>query len=309
MKVATAPVTWGVWEATIDRDDLPPADALLATMRDVGYSRLELGPPGYFGAEPEAAARRLRDAGMTLVGAFAPLHLDDAAAFEADQRELTATIATLACFADDDPLVVLADAGSPERIRAAGKPEELRATALRGDALRHAAARLASAAERCRAESLQPCFHHHAESYFEAPEEVDALLAQLAGEPLGLCFDTGHALIGGGDPVELMRAWAPRISHLHLKDVEPGLVARLRAGEVGIEAAWEAGLFCPLGEGSVDFGALFALPEMRAFTGLAVIEQDRVAVTATELADIARVEAANLAFLRDAAAGAGLALR
>lgn len=272
-------------------------DRLLAAMRECGHTRLELGPAGYFGPTPELAARRLREAEMTMVGAFVPLRLADPDATAADDLVLDEVLETLACFADDEPLVILADAGSPERVLAAGKPERLRETGLDGAALRTAAERLTRVAESCRDRGLGATFHHHAESYFESPAEVDALLDQLDAQLLGLCFDTGHALIGGGDPLEQMRAWGERITHLHLKDVDPTLLAELRAGDVGIEEAWERGMFCPLGAGAVDFDGLFASPELRAFHGIAVLEQDRVAVTQDELADVARVEAANLAYV------------
>ena len=37
LRLATAPVTWGVWERTVERDDLvPPAD-LLAAATSLGY--------------------------------------------------------------------------------------------------------------------------------------------------------------------------------------------------------------------------------------------------------------------------------
>ena len=35
--IAAAPVTWGVWERTVDRDDLVPPDALLESVRSLGF--------------------------------------------------------------------------------------------------------------------------------------------------------------------------------------------------------------------------------------------------------------------------------
>jgi inosose dehydratase len=306
MQLATAPVSWGVWEATIDRADLVAPERLIAALRDTGYSRLELGPPGYFGATPDAAAHRLHEADLTLVGAFVPLRLTDADGFREDQELLASTLATLARFADDNPMVLLADAGSPERVRAAGQAQELRRTALENEPLRQAADRLVRAAESCRDAGLRASFHHHAESYFEAPDEVERLLDMTDVDLLGVCFDTGHGLIGGGDPLELMRAWAPRITHIHLKDVDPTHLDRLRAGRTDMESAWEEGLFCPFGNGAVDFPGLFGLPEMQAFGGVVVLEQDRVAVTADDLSEVAATEAANLDYIVRTATAAGV---
>ena len=51
--------------------------------------------------------------------------------------------------------------------------------------------------------------------YIEAPWEIERLL-ELSD--VGVCLDTGHLLLGGGDPVAAVRAWGERINHLHLKD-------------------------------------------------------------------------------------------
>ena len=46
-RLASAPVTWGVWERTTGRDDLVPPGLLLRTVAGLGYPGIELGPPGY----------------------------------------------------------------------------------------------------------------------------------------------------------------------------------------------------------------------------------------------------------------------
>jgi hypothetical protein len=45
-RLATAPVSWGIWEQTIDRSDLVPPERLLETVTGMGYRALESGPPG-----------------------------------------------------------------------------------------------------------------------------------------------------------------------------------------------------------------------------------------------------------------------
>src|SRR5439155_22966717 len=48
IRIATAPVSWGIWEQTIDRPDLIPAETFLRTIVEMGYTATETGPPGYF---------------------------------------------------------------------------------------------------------------------------------------------------------------------------------------------------------------------------------------------------------------------
>jgi len=78
VRVASAPVTWGVWEKTAGRDDLVPPELLLETMRGLGYVATELGPPGYF------SPQMLEEHDMALAGGFAPLRFEDDAGFRED---------------------------------------------------------------------------------------------------------------------------------------------------------------------------------------------------------------------------------
>ena len=291
--LAAAPVTWGVWERTVDRDDLVPPESLLDAVRELGFTAIELGPPGYFGADGASVREELGRFGLELVGAFVPLRLTaDELRFDEDLVELARTLAILA----DQPAAValLADAGTPELFAVAGRPAELHRTTLRGADLDAAARRLAQAAERCRDAGVTAALHPEVGSFVESPDEIETFLERVE---LGLCLDTGHTLIGGADPVALARKWADRIRHVHLKDVSSDQLARLRAGEVDVETAWEQGLFCPFGEGEVDLAGILA--ELRSYDGWLVVEQDRIAVRIEDVETVREAERRNLAFVRE----------
>jgi inosose dehydratase len=298
LRLASAPCTWGVWERTVDRDDLIPADRMLETVRDLGYRGIELGPPGYFGEDPDTVGELLRSYNLELVGAFAPLRIDDEEGFRHDLAFLDRTIEILAATGARG-LVVLAGAENDVRLAAAGRPEATHATGLQGDDFRRAAERIERAAARARNAGVAAAFHPHTATYIENPEEVAALLDATDPALVRLAFDTGHTVVGGGDPVELAQATRDRIAHLHLKDVGPAALARVRSGELSVEAAWGAGLFCPFGEGAVDFPGVLAA--LQGFDGWAVVEQDRVAVQLDDLGQIREVELRNLAALALAA--------
>jgi inosose dehydratase len=277
--LASAPVTWGVWEPTSGRDDRVPAHLLLRAIAGLGFTGIELGPPGYL------SANGLGDSGLELVGGFAPLHLDDEYAFTSDLTDWLDPIAAALVETGKQGPVVLADAGRTD------------GQILAGDRLGRALERISRAAERCRAQGVDAVFHHHAGTYVETPEEIAAL---MEGTDVPLCFDTGHAAVGGGDPLELARTYARRIEHLHVKDVDPVLLAGVRSGELAWEQAWREGIFCPLGDGMVDLRAVLALPELEDFEGWIVLEQDRVAVRADELSTVRDLEEANLRYVRTA---------
>ena len=292
LRLASAPCTWGVWERTVDRDDLIPPDLMLRTVQELGYRGIELGPPGYLGADADAVLRTLEPYGLELVGAFAPLRIADEDGFRDDLAFLDQTISILAATGARGP-VVLAGDENEIRLASAGRPDATRASALGADEFKRAAERIQHAAERARSAGVAAAFHPHTATYIESPDEVAAL---LEATDVSIAFDTGHTVVGGGDPVELAREARGRITHLHLKDVDQSVLARIRSQELTVEQAWESGLFCEFGTGAVDFPAV--LTALDGFAGWAVVEQDRVAVRVDDLPAVRAVEERNLALLK-----------
>jgi inosose dehydratase len=225
------------------------------------------------------------------VATFLPLRLDDRDGFAEDLAALDVTAEVLA--ATGEGLVILADQERPERTRVSGQPEQVRATMWSPETFDLAAEHLEIARARCAEQGLRASFHPHAATYVESPEEIDALLSRTPPE-LGLCLDTGHTVVGGGDPVEIVQRYADRLVHLHLKDVDGAVLDRLRAGEIDMDEAWQEGIFCPFGHGVVPLREFLALPAVRAMDGYAVLEQDRIAVTVDDLPAVQAVEAENL---------------
>lgn len=296
-RFASAPVTWGVWERTIERADLIPPLSMLETVEGLGYAGIELGPPGYFSTNAKDVGDVLVSFGLDLVGGFAPLHFADDDAYRADIPVwLDPIIEVLLATGQRGP-VVLADAETGERIAAAGQPAAQERTALSPDALAQAIERVNEAVDRCRSRGVGVVFHHHAATYFETSAEIAAL---LDGTDVGICFDTGHAVVGGVDPIELAKLCGNRIEHIHLKDVDEEFLRRVQRGELGLEQAWDLGLFCPFGEGVVDFDKVMSLPVIAEFDRWLVLEQDRVAVSVSDLDSVRAVEANNLALIRAA---------
>ena len=96
-----------------------------------------------------------------------------------------------------------------------------------------------------------------------------------------ICLDTGHLTLGGADPVDIAERRADRVGLVHLKDVRLDVAARLGAGDLGLMAAVQAGLFAPLGDGDVPVAEVIIALERHGYDGLYVLEQD-VAITGGE---------------------------
>src|SRR6516162_3252898 len=178
---------------------------MLDAVAALGYTGIELGPPGYFGSDAEAVAAVLEPFGLELVGAFAPLRIGDAEGFEEDLDFLVRTLEILAATGARGP-VVLAGDENDVRLAAAGRPEATRETSLKGDDLLRAAERVERAASIAADRGVSAAFHPHTATYIESPEEVGALLEATDPALVKIAFDTGHTVVGGGDPVELARS-------------------------------------------------------------------------------------------------------
>jgi inosose dehydratase len=269
IQVATAPVSWGVMEVEGWARQQTYGE-VLDEMVQAGYTGTELGPYGFLPTDPDELHGELAKRGLSLLGAFVPLPLGRPEQHPEGMRSALEVARLLA--ANHAPYLVLADEMSATRMALAG-----RATPADGftDVQWNAAAKLISSIG-CAARELgvRSVFHHHAGTCVETPGEVERLLALTDPDLLGICLDTGHYLYGGGDPVAFTQKWAPRIRHLHLKDIRADVLEQVRRDEVGFLEAIRRGVFCELGEGSVDLPGVIRELEQAGFDGWAVFEQD-----------------------------------
>ena len=121
---------------------------------------------------------------------------------------------------------------------------------------------------------VRSCFHNHVGSVIETREEIDRLLALADPELVFLGPDTGHLAWAGADVLSFCREHAARIKTLHLKDVHEPVARKGRAEGWDYATFTENGVFAELGEGSVDFPALFEVLDDAGFEGWVIAETD-----------------------------------
>lgn len=260
MKIAGAPISWGVCEVPGWGYQMDPS-RVLAEMTAVGLEATEFGPQGWLPPAPRERAAVLEGHGLAAVGAFVPVVLHDPGhdPLPAVSRELDSFEA-----AGGDVLVLAANSGL------AGYDER---PVLDDEGWATMFANLDRLAELARSRGIKATLHPHVGTMVEKREEV---LRVLAGSTIPLCLDTGHLLIGGTDPVELAATYADRINHVHAKDVRVDLAKRVQSGELTYTEAVRAGIYVPLGAGDVDFAAIVASLDGAGFDGWYVLEQDTI---------------------------------
>jgi inosose dehydratase len=294
--IANAPVSFGAFEVTVGIDpNTPDALAVLDTVADAGYLGVDLGPVGYFG-EGVVLADRLATRGLGLSGAYLELPYSEPDALQEMQPALDALLDSLDAVKGVGtlpPRPTLGDFSTLARRARPGQAVTDRSLGLDDAGFARFVAGVERTADYCRKRGYEPTFHNETGTFIEAPWEIERMLEHTS---VSLCLDTGHLIIGGGDPVTALRDWGTRINHLHLKDARREAIAGIVRDAAPAEAIWDRGAFCALGHGDVPLDAVLALV-MENFTGWLVVEQDILpdpAGIATPAAD----QRANLTFLR-----------
>ncbi len=296
--VANAPVSFGAFEITVGIDPLVPEPVeLLDQVAGAGYAGIDLGPPGYLGNSSELG-ERLASRHLGLAGGYLelPFSQPDALAGALPALEqLLDIFDSVGANEAPAPRPTLADAGSPERAALPGRAAVDRSLGFDQAGWARFADGVARAAARCRERGYEPTFHHHTATFIEARWEIERLLELT---DVGLCLDTGHLLLGRGDPVTALREWGSRINHVHLKDARLDVLEAIVAEGAPVEAIWRRRAFCRLGDGDVDIdGVLSGLREL-GYQGWLVVEQDIIPSPDEPLDQAAREQRANREYLR-----------
>jgi len=257
-RLAGAPISWGVCEVP-GWGAMPALDSVLSEMQALGLRGTELGAPGFLPADPQRLVEVLEPHGLRLVGGFVPLVLHGRELGAAAEQARAA--ATLFARAGGEVLVlaVVQDGGW-------STPQPLDDAQWWRLSVNVAAIQAIVADE-----GIAVALHPHAGTLIETADQVERALEMT---DVGWCLDTGHLLIGGVDPARFTQEHGDRIVHVHLKDVDGGLAAQLRAGGCSLLQATRRGLFRPLGQGDAEIEKVLEALDAHGYGGWLVVEQD-----------------------------------
>ena len=266
IRFGVSPIAWV-------NDDMPelggdtPLETILADARDIGFAGVELG-----GKFPRDAA--------VLKPLLARYHLDLVGGWYSGEllvRDVEAEIA-----AAQDHLALLKAMGSTVFVHAetSNAIHGQRATPLSRTPRLDAAgwksfgARMTGFAEYIQSQGLRFAYHHHLGTVVEGPGDLEVFL-RATGEAVGLTLDTGHAALGGIDPVAAIRAHPRRIAHVHCKDIRAEVFAGVRDRDASFLDGVLAGMFTVPGDGGLDYGAVMqALADIN-YSGWIVVEAEQ----------------------------------
>jgi len=267
--IGTVPILWN----NVDVPELrlgAGAEAVLDDIDRTGYDGTQLGL-GFPEGDALRDALAVRDLRLAEVYASIPATVDGPTADAlADVRERLRLLETGA-----GEVLCIAFDGSPDRDAFAGRASEPATPRLTEDGWRRTLELLETVSAETRAGGARIAFHPHAGTYIETPDEVERLADSIDAEALPFCLDVGHYTVGGGDPVEALRRYGERVGHVHLKDVDPVVLAGLRDGTVpGFGAGIRQRLFTELGAGVLDLDDILGALAERRYDGWLIVEQD-----------------------------------
>jgi inosose dehydratase len=142
---------------------------------------------------------------------------------------------------------------------------------------------------------MRLCYHHHMGTGVQTRAEVDRLMAATDPTLVNLLLDTGHLYWSGDDPLEMTRAYAKRIKHVHLKDIRADVMRRCTEARLSFGESVMEGIFTVPGDGVLDFRPILQALADAGFEGWLVVEAEQDPAKANPL-DHARKARA---YLRD----------
>ncbi|MGW0699215.1 sugar phosphate isomerase/epimerase family protein [Streptomyces sp. NPDC002867] len=268
IRVGSAPDSWGVWFP--DDPQQVPWQRFLDEVARAGYEWIELGPYGYLPSDParlteETARRGLKVSAGTV---FTALH-HGPAVWEQTWAHVS-DIAALTRAMGAEHLVVIPSFWRDDKTGRVLEDRTLTSRQWRD---------LTAQSERLGREvrerhGLKIVVHPHADTHIDTEENVSRFLDATDPDLVSLCLDTGHYAYCGGDSVKLIETYGERIGYLHLKQVDPAVLAQVVADEVPFGPAVGRGVMCepPAGVPALE-------PVLNAASALgvdlfAIVEQD-----------------------------------
>jgi len=119
-------------------------------------------------------------------------------------------------------------------------------------------------------------FHPHCWTLVEREPELKRVMDLTDPKYVFLVLDTGHASLGGIDPVNCLRDYYSRIAAVHLKDCESKYSTNngWKGPAPSEEEHNRVNLYKRLGSGGVDFPAFFRVLRERQYDGWVTLDFD-----------------------------------
>jgi inosose dehydratase len=266
-------VRFGVSPIAWINDDMPelggdtPLASVLQDISDLGFEGVELG--GAFPREPAVLAKLLRGYGLQLVGGWYSGSLLRRSA-EEEWQALQPHLALLEALGSS--VFIFAETSNAVHGQRGTPLDDT--PRLDAGSWGEFGARLSSLADRIAARGLRFAYHHHLGTVVERDVDLAAFMLSTA-ESVGLTLDTGHASLGGIDPVRVIHDYPERIAHVHCKDVRGSVFSKITAGKRSFLDGVLEGMFTVPGDGDLDYARIMQALAAIGYEGWIIVEAEQ----------------------------------
>ena len=118
-------------------------------------------------------------------------------------------------------------------------------------------------------------YHHHMGTVVQTAEEIDKMMDMCDPGAVYLLFDTGHLAYCGEDYMAVLKKYAKRIKHVHLKDIRPEIVEKVKAEHLSFLQGVRLGAFTVPGDGTIDFKPVFDVLDEADYEGWMLVEAEQ----------------------------------
>ena len=118
-------------------------------------------------------------------------------------------------------------------------------------------------------------FHHHMGTVVQTAAEIDRMMEMTDPDNVFLLFDSGHLAYCGEDYLAVLKKYARRIKHVHLKDIRPEIVQKVRDEHLSFLQGVRLGAFTVPGDGVIDCPSIFRILEDADYSGWMLVEAEQ----------------------------------
>lgn len=265
--LGSAPDSWGVW---FPQDEYQvPYTRFLDELVEAGYTWLELGPYGYLPTDPRRLAEEVGSRGLAVSGGttFGALHRPE---LWDEMLAHTRRVAELTAAAGAHHLVFIPPMYRDEKT--GGYSEDPTLTADQWRNVGTAANRLGRIL--LDEYDVRLCLHPHADSHIQTQQEIERFLDSTDPRYASLCLDTGHVAYGGGDNLDLIRRYGDRIGYVHIKQLDPEVLAQVSAEKLSFGEAVKRGVCVEPPAGVPNPAVIVTALSMLDAEMFVIVEQD-----------------------------------
>ncbi len=126
-------------------------------------------------------------------------------------------------------------------------------------------------------------FHHHMGTVVQTAAEIDRMMENTDAGLVNLLFDSGHLAYCGEDYLAVLKKYIGRIKHVHLKDIRPAVVERVKTEGLSFLQGVRLGTFTVPGDGSIDFAPVFDVLAANGYEGWVLVEAEQDPAVANPL--------------------------